>query len=210
MRNLAIRALAAVGGLALLAAVVAGTYAAALLRGGLSARDRPTALEERVARAARALAVPRRVRSRTNPVAATPEVLALARAHWADHCAVCHANDGSGDTSLGRNLYPKAPDMRAAPTQGLSDGELYEIIQNGIRLSGMPAWGEGGDDDKETWALVAFIRHLPAATPDEIRSMEAMNPRSVEEWRELQDEEAFLRGEPAGAADHESGHSPAH
>ena len=60
----------------------------------------------------------------------------------ADHCATCQANGGSGQTEIGQNLYPKAPDMRLPRTQNLRDGEIYYIINNGVRLTGMPAWGE--------------------------------------------------------------------
>src|SRR5581483_9093305 len=67
---------------------------------GFSARAEPTALEGWVARWARSAALPRDAGARQNPVANTPEVLAQARAHWADHCAACHANDGSGDTEM--------------------------------------------------------------------------------------------------------------
>ena len=70
------------------------------------------------------------------------EVLADARAHWADHCAVCHANNGSGDTMYGKTMYPRPPDMRQKDTQEMSDGELYYTIKNGVRLSGMPAFGD--------------------------------------------------------------------
>ena len=73
----------------------------------------------------------------------TEEAIAEGRAHFADHCASCHANDGSGDTEMGRGLYPRAPDMRLAATQNLEDHELFYIIENGIRLTGMPAWGTG-------------------------------------------------------------------
>jgi mono/diheme cytochrome c family protein len=94
----------------------------------------------------RNLAVPRGARNLRNPVAQTHEGLVEALAHFADHCASCHANDGSGQTEIGENLYPKAPDMRLPATQSLSDGELFYIIENGIRLTGMPAWGAGADD----------------------------------------------------------------
>lgn len=189
-----VRALAAIGGLAVVVAAAGGVYFVSMVRGGFSARDQPSALEVRLARATRSLGVPSRSKALPNPVKATPDVLAEARAHWADHCATCHANDGSGDTQIGKNLYPKAPDMRTAATQGLSDGELYYIIQNGIRLSGMPAWGERVDDDKDSWALVAFVRHLPQLAPDELKEMQHMNPKSPDEWREEQEEEEFLRG----------------
>src|SRR5580700_8240412 len=107
---------------------------------GFSARERPTALERWMARRARAMAAPAGARERANPVPDSPEILAEARAHWADHCATCHSNDGSGDTEMGKRLYPPAPDMRQADTQQMTDGELFYIIQNGIRMTGMPAW----------------------------------------------------------------------
>ncbi|HEY7388367.1 MAG TPA: c-type cytochrome, partial [Bryobacteraceae bacterium] len=135
---------------------------------GLSAAAQPSWLERWVARQARAVAMPAGARDQANPVADSPEILAEGRAHWADHCALCHANDGSGDTMMGKHMYPPAPDMRKPDTQKLSDGELFYIIQNGIRLTGMPAWSGGSEHDAEdSWKLVRFIRHLPALTFDE-------------------------------------------
>jgi mono/diheme cytochrome c family protein len=90
-----------------------------------------------------------------NPFAMSPENLRAGMEHFADHCAICHANDGSGDTLFGKNLYPKPPDMRSAETQSKPDGELYYTIQNGVRLTGMPAFGEDqGTADADTWKLV--------------------------------------------------------
>jgi len=128
-----------------------------------------------------------------NPVPNSPQVLAEARAHFADHCAGCHGNDGSGRSEMGQNLYPRAPDMRAAATQTLSDGELFFIIKNGVRLTGMPAWG-GDGDDADSWKLVRFIRHLPSMTSAEIESMKALNPISRLEAQEKQEEDEFLGG----------------
>lgn len=164
-----------------------------ILRRGISARTAPTAAEVTIARTMRHLAIPANARSVRNPVANSPEVLAEARAHFADHCAGCHANDGSGKTEMGQNLYPKAPDMRAAATQNLSDGELFFIIKNGVRLTGMPAWG-GDGADQDSWKLVRFIRHLPSMTPAEIESMKALNPISRLEAQEKKEEDDFLEG----------------
>jgi hypothetical protein len=52
----------------------------------------------------------------------------------------CHENDGSGDNLYGRGLYPKPPDLRLTETQKLSDGELFWIIEKGIRFTSMPAY----------------------------------------------------------------------
>lgn len=185
-------------GLTLVLIVVAGSAAAvwSVLQHGFSARDQPMAIEAFVARRLRHLAVPRSARQAPNPIPATPTVLAEARAHFADHCAFCHANDGSGQTEIGQNLYPKAPDMRQSGTQSLSDGELFYIIHNGIRLTGMPAWGEGPpEEDLESWKLVHFIRHLPELSPEELAEMKQLNPKTQHEWEEEEEMRKFLHGE---------------
>src|ERR1700682_6273018 len=138
--------------------------AASLLHDGLSSRAKPTALETLLARNARHLAIPAGARKQQNPAAGTPDNLRDARLHFADHCAICHANDGSGDTSYGRNLYPKPPDLRREQTQKLADGEIFWIIENGVRFTGMPAFGGGHGSEEDSWKLVHFIRHLPPLT----------------------------------------------
>src|SRR5580704_6417421 len=166
------------GALALLAVIVLGGGAFLMGAHGFSAREQPGVLERWTARRARSMALPAAAKDQTNPFGDTPEVLADARAHWADHCAACHANNGSGETEMGKHMYPPAPDMRRADTQDLSDGELFYIIQNGIRLTGMPAWGSGSKhDNQDSWKLVRFIRHLPKLTTEEEAEMQEMNPK---------------------------------
>lgn len=142
------------------------------------------------------MAVPAKAKQMRNPIPRNAETLSDAEAHWADHCATCHANNGSGDTVVGKNLYPKAPAMRLRATQDLSDGELYYTIQNGIRLTGMPAWGETGDNDEDTWKLVHFIRHLPRLTPEEEKEMERLNPKGPEERRKNRRSRSFSTNRP--------------
>jgi mono/diheme cytochrome c family protein len=179
----------------LLVVAAAGVGLALLVRRGLSARDQPTALEVFVARGVRRLAAPSGAGTLVNPVPGDPEALGRAREHFANHCALCHGNDGRGKTEMGRNLYPKAPDMTAEPTQSLADGELFFIIKNGVRLTGMPAWGEDTpEQDRQTWELVHFVRHLPRITPEELREMESLNPRSPKELEEERAIERFLEG----------------
>jgi mono/diheme cytochrome c family protein len=161
---------------------------------GWSARMPPTRLEAFLAAQARSLSMPAAAIRRTNPVSESPAVLAEARAHWADHCAICHANDGSGDMPMGKQMFPPAPDMRQAATQRRTDGELFYVIENGIRLTGMPGWGGAGDDKRDSWKLVRFIRHLPQLTRQELQEMEALNPKSPDEMKEEQEEKEFLNG----------------
>jgi mono/diheme cytochrome c family protein len=178
-----------------------------LVSTGMTARNSPGPLETRLGHIARALATPKSFREMKNPMTATPELLVEARRHFADHCSGCHANDGSGKTDMGQKLYPRAPDMRLPETQSLTDGELYYIVENGVRFTGMPAWGEGGTNDHDTWHLVLFIRHLPHLTNDEVLDMQNSNPRSPSEMKEEQDEENFLNEEPAKASDSSPGRS---
>jgi len=184
----------------LLPITVACIAAAAAFRGvtirrAFSARDNPSAIETLVATTARQLAVPSQYRQLRNPLSSSSD-LQPGIEHFADHCATCHANDGSGDTLFGKGLYPKPPDMRRKQTQNKSDGELYYTIENGIRLSGMPAFGEehAKAGDMETWNLVLFIRHLPNQTAEELQQMEQLNPKTEKERQEEDEEQNFLRG----------------
>ena len=183
-------------GFVLFAAVVAGGVVfVRTLRYGFSARDEPTGVEKLMAKAMRRWTVPSDLAKRSNPVPLTPEVLAESRAHFADHCAYCHGNDGKGRTQVGQNLYPRAPDMTLAETQGQSDGALFATIENGIRLTGMPAWGNGtAESAYGSWTLVHFIRHLPKITPEELGEMERLNPKSPDEAATEKQEEEFLTG----------------
>ena len=165
---------------------------------GLDSRAEPGPIETRVARLIRVVAIPAEVASRRNPVALTPDVLEEGIAHFADHCANCHAADGSGNTELGRGLYPKAPDMRAPATQRLTDGELFYIIEHGIRFTGMPGWSTGTTAGEESsWHLVHIIRHLPQLTGGDVDRIKALMPRSPEDVRQEIEEERFLNGEGA-------------
>jgi mono/diheme cytochrome c family protein len=127
----------------------------------------------------RGLSIPADQRAKVNPLPATAENLSEGLEHFADHCAVCHGNSGAGDTPIGRGLYPKPPVLREPRTQSLSDGELFSIIQNGIRFTGMPAFGGvgGAHAVEDSWRLVQFIRHLPKITSEELARMEKLNPR---------------------------------
>ena len=159
-------------------AVAAG--GAYLVTTGLKAQPEPGAMETRVARTIRGFAIPREVKARSNPIGTSADELKPGLEHFARYCAMCHGNDGSGQgAAIGRGLFPKPPDMRAAATQGLTDGEIFYIIENGIRFTGMPAFGTGKPDaagEKQGWQLVRFIRHLPQITPDQIDWMKSLNP----------------------------------
>ncbi len=155
----------------------------------------------------RYLAIPLEQRNKANPVPLTPDILQEGLAHFADHCAACHANDGSGQTPIGKNVYPKAPDLREPPTQTMSDGEIFWVIHNGIRFTAMPAWGEGDPDrDLDSWKLVHWIRHLPKLTPEELERMKTLNPKTQHELDEEALFDRFLQGDDTAAPTAGQGH----
>jgi len=171
-------------GLALLVLVVA--LAASALHDGLSSRATPTRFETFLARNARNLAIPSSARLAQNPVLDSPDDLRDARLHFANHCAICHGNDGSGQTLFGIGLYPKPPDLRRSATQNLTDGEIFWIIENGVRFTGMPAFAADGGEHggQDSWKLVHFIRHLPRLTAAERLEMERYNPKGPDDREE--------------------------
>ena len=156
-----------------------------LVNHGFSARETPSRLEEFLARQARKIATPANARELENPSSLTPETLNAVYEHWSEHCALCHSLNGDGNSVIGKNLYPKTPDMKSAEVQGLSDGELFYIITNGVRFTGMPAWGDE-DSPEEIWQLVSFLRKLPSLTPAEFELMKQRaeaKPSAVDETK---------------------------
>jgi mono/diheme cytochrome c family protein len=186
---------------------LAGWVGYRLFTTGFSAKTEPHPLEVFMARQIRHLAIPIEQRNTANPIPLNTEVLNEGRAHFADHCAVCHSNDGSGKTPIGKNVYPKAPDLRLTDTQSMSDGELFWVIHNGIRFTGMPAWGSGDPEkDLDSWKLVHFIRHLPKLTQEELDEMKALNPKTQKERLEEEAFDQFLQGNDAAAGKAEGHH----
>jgi len=174
---------------------------------GFSAKTEPHAIEVFMARQIRHLAIPIEKRHTQNPIPLSPDVIKESLAHFADHCAICHANNGSGQTPIGKNAYPKAPDLRLTDTQSMSDGEIFWVIHNGIRFTAMAAWGEGDPaQDVGSWKLVHFIRHLPQLTPEELDQMKTLNPKTKKDLEEEAAFGQFLQGDDAAAARTDSGH----
>jgi predicted CXXCH cytochrome family protein len=150
-------------------AILAVAYGTAVIRRGFSAADQPSAVESVVSRAVRNLGIPSSAREEKNPFTPTEEGLQEARELFTNHCAGCHGKDANAQSEIGQDLYPKAPDLRAPPTQNLSDGEIHYIVRNGVRLTGMPALGNPhvGQENNNAWKLVLFIRSISQLTPQQ-------------------------------------------
>jgi mono/diheme cytochrome c family protein len=124
---------------------------------GLSARRKPSNFEYAIANYAMGLSIPPSIRTRTNTADITNERIARGRKVYSDTCAICHANDGTGKTQTANGLSPEVPDLHAGHIQKLTDGEMFYIIKNGVRFTGMPAWDL---HDEQIWDLVLLIRQF--------------------------------------------------
>ncbi len=74
-------------------------------------------------------------------------------------CAGCHGAPGKDPEAMGQGLNPPAPDL-AEEAAELTPAELFWVTKNGIRMTGMPAWG-ATHDDESIWPVVAFMTRLP-------------------------------------------------
>ena len=163
MRKL-VYAWAAVALLGIIALVVAGLV---LWSHGFSSRPQPSNMEASIAMKTYDSSTPERYEKMQNPVSAQGVDLIEAGGHYEEHCAVCHGDSGNGQPKFHGIMYPRPTDLRSEETQEMSDGELYWVVKNGVRWSGMPAFGKPGDNDEHAWKMVAYVRHLPKLTPAE-------------------------------------------
>jgi mono/diheme cytochrome c family protein len=127
---------------------------------GCSASKQPSQDETNLANAAKDVTIPLEAGKKQNPLPDTAEVVNAGQGVFLGNCAECHGADARGDTQIGRNMAPPAMDLTSAHVQHWNDAELYWIIQNGVRLTGMPAWHSSISED-DTWKLARFIHNLP-------------------------------------------------
>ncbi len=153
-------------GLLVAAILAAGTY-------NVAATSSPSKLESRVALFALNRSVARRAPSAKNPFPASPDLFRQGRAHYKENCVVCHAAPGVEGSELSEGLNPPAPDLTLPRVQARPDGEMFWIVSNGIRTTGMPAFSPTHKPE-EIWKIVAFVRHLPEITAEEQAQLKAV------------------------------------
>ena len=98
-----------------------------------------------------------------NPLKPTEENIQEGKDSFNSYCMVCHGLDGQNTgVPFASTMSPPVPSLAAPPVQSYTDGQLKWIIKNGIYPSGMPP-SNGEFSDREMWAMVLYIRHLPKA-----------------------------------------------
>jgi len=125
-----------------------------------TANKQPSKIETALANAAKDVVIPIEASSAKNPLPSNDEVTRQGEQVYLGSCAMCHGADGHAHTDLGRYMYPPAMDLTSPHVQHWSEADLYWIIQNGVRLTGMPAW-KNTLSEEDSWKLVRFIQNLP-------------------------------------------------
>jgi len=133
------------------------------LASGCTAHKQPWSVETALANAAKDVVIPIQAQNLKDPLPAGPDVIAAGQRIYVQSCAICHGPDGRGHTDIGRGMYPPAMDLNSPHVQHWKDADLFWIIQNGVRLTGMPSW-KSVLSDEDTWKLVTFMRALPQAS----------------------------------------------
>ena len=151
--------------LGLAAVVASGAY-------NVAASSPPSKLETRIATFALNKSVGKRAPGGKNPFAASPQVLGEGFAHYKENCVSCHGAPGVDASEAAEGLNPPAPDLTLPRVQARPDGEIFWIVSNGIKMTGMPAFSPTHKPD-ECWKVVAFVRHLPQISEDERKALKA-------------------------------------
>ncbi len=148
---------------------------------GCTAHKQPSKVETTLANMAKDVVIPLEAEGRKNPLPGSDEMISQGQQIFLQSCALCHGADGHGRTELGRNMYPPAMDMTSPHVQHWSDAELFWIIQNGVRLTGMPSWNSSLSEG-DTWKLARFIHNLPRldAAASLAKSTQPLSPTKPE------------------------------
>lgn len=98
----------------------------------------------------------------------SPERVQAGVIHVEAHCRVCHGGPGEGPGELGQGMYPQPTNLTQSARRH-SPAELFWILQNGLKMTGMPSWADHGDD--QLWSVVALLGKLPTMPAAEYASL---------------------------------------
>ncbi len=131
-----------------------------LMHADISALPRPGRLETSAMTKARDWLIRRAARTVARPpIDDNADAVSKGKALYGMECDSCHGQDGRHPSPIGHSMYPRVPDLGSPPVERLSSQQLFWVVKNGIRLSGMPGFARI-NSDKENWELVYFVRSL--------------------------------------------------
>ena len=130
----------------------------------------PGKVETKLATFALNKSIQKRAPTKRNPLSGSPDILRAGLSHYRENCVVCHGALGVDAAEFGEGLNPPAPDLTLPRVQERPDGEMFWIVSNGIRMTGMPAFSPTHKEE-EIWKIVTFLRHLPELTAEEQKEL---------------------------------------
>jgi mono/diheme cytochrome c family protein len=160
----------------LLALVLGAVAMAAWIASGrydISAREGASPATERLADWAKRQSVRAHAQHITAPPLADPILIEDGARHYRDHCVQCHGAPGAPSADFARAMRPEPTDL--AKSTGWTSAQTFWIIQNGLKMSGMPAY-HATMVDGEIWGVVAFVEQLPQMDPAKYQAMTAPPP----------------------------------
>lgn len=140
-------------------AIVVAAVIFGLTHFSLSALPEPGRFETAMATKAKSWYISRAAHDLPAAPANNAASIAAGNALFGMDCASCHGQDGRKPTPIGKSMYPRAVDLSSPEVQRMSDREIFWVIKNGIRLSGMPGFARI-NSDQEIWQLAYYVRSL--------------------------------------------------
>ncbi|HRC84539.1 MAG TPA: cytochrome c [Thermoanaerobaculia bacterium] len=136
----------------------------------VAANAKPTAAEQWLLETVRDHSIARRAKAIAVPPLGAPEQIRQGFELYRALCRGCHGGAGGWPEEPAMGLHPVPPGLGQERVQKLSDAELFWVIQNGIRFTGMPSFG-AMHEDADLWALVAFTRQLPKLSDEDFERL---------------------------------------
>jgi len=113
------------------------------------------------------------------PPLTDPAMIRMGAAHYRDMCVTCHGAPGVKPSEIGAGLNPHPPNL-VHSAGDMAPAELYWVVKNGIKMTGMPAFGPT-HDERELWAMIAFVEQFPRMSPEAYQAAVAAAGPSEEE-----------------------------
>jgi mono/diheme cytochrome c family protein len=121
------------------------------------------------------------------PVLGDSAQVAMGFEHYQEMCVTCHGAPGVDRSEIGEGLNPHAPNLSKSITD-MSDAELYWVLKNGIKMTGMPSFGKTHTEE-QLWAMVSFVKKLPGMTDEQYQAFKSANPENEEMEMEMEEHE---------------------
>lgn len=125
--------------------------------------------------------------------------------HYTDMCEGCHGAPGVEPGEIAKGMRPAPPDLAKAAGDWNAP-ELFWIIKHGIKMTGMPAWGEVDSDD-ELWKVVAFVQAMPDMSAERYQTLKAEHGGAHHHDGEAQQMEQQAPAASDSGHGHDDGHA---